>query len=32
MKTSKTLAIENLTGNDFDMQDLVQFQKLLKGA
>lgn len=32
MKISKTLAIENLTGDDFDMQSLAQFQALLKGA
>lgn len=32
MKTSKTLTIENLTGNDFGMQGLAQFQILLKGA
>ena len=32
MNTNKAPAIENLTGNDFDMQDLAQFQTLLKGA
>ena len=32
MNISKTLARENLTVDDFDMQGLVQFQKLLKGA